>query len=92
MQKKFTIKDEVLILDKFNSLKEKPKTEYTIEEIVIKFESLIKKSLQLGYTYHDIASLVFVDYKISGRLLKKTCETIFKITTTKIKKRLKSDE
>lgn len=58
-KKIFNIQNEITINDSFINLKPKPKTQFTIEELVNKYKNQIKTALAVGCCFDDICNEVF---------------------------------
>lgn len=58
-KKLFNIQNETIINDDFANLKPKPKTQFTIEELVNKYKNQIKTALSVGCSFDDICNEVF---------------------------------
>lgn len=58
-KKTFNIQNETNINDSFANLKSKPKTHFTIEELVSKYKNQIKAALAVGCSFDDICNEVF---------------------------------
>lgn len=58
-KKIFNIQNETTINDSFVNLKSKPKTHFTIEELVNKYKNQIKTALSIGCSFDDICNEVF---------------------------------